>query len=204
MTLRNPRIIIAASLAILALAACEQKKTDTPATPDAPEKVAEKTDDEAASKAESESKPASAKHDAHHGMDHAMHHGDAPNPSGIPEDQSGAGMTKQGKFYVTFAPTKNPIPFQDLFGLEVGVFAPDKKTPAKTAKLDQVRAIMPAHKHGMNVEPEVKATGEGTFAVSGMRFHMQGEGDDGKWVLELVINDGNDIDTFSHELQCCR
>ena len=38
----------------------------------------------------------------------------------------------------------------------------------------RVDAIMPAHQHGMNYEPEVAATGEGRFAVSGMLFHMPG------------------------------
>ncbi|MEM1347357.1 MAG: hypothetical protein AAGI01_02295 [Myxococcota bacterium] len=198
---KSPRRIwpfIAASLAVFALASCEDKSADLSAKTDAPERAAE------ADARSPESKPAGAKKDPHAGMEHAMHHNKAPAPSTIPEDQSGAGMTKQGKFYVSFAPTANPIPFQELFGLKISVFGPDKKTPAKDVKLDQVRAVMPAHNHGMNVEPEMQASGEGAFEVSGMRFHMQGEGDDGKWVLELVLRDGEQIDTFSHELQCCR
>jgi hypothetical protein len=33
---------------------------------------------------------------------------------------------------------------------------------------------MPQHGHGMNVAPTVKRTGEGTFRVDGMLFHMPG------------------------------
>ena len=46
----------------------------------------------------------------------------------------------------------------------------------------------------MKVEPSITPAGKGAFTVEGMRFHMQGPGEDGRWVLELVIRDGEVID----------
>lgn len=136
--------------------------------------------------------------------DHAHHHEQA-DPNTISKDQSGQGMSEQKRFFVKFAPSINPIPFQGLFSLKVEVFdGKDQKTPAASVKLDEVQALMPAHKHGMKVKPTIKANGAGSFDVDGMRFHMQGKGDDGKWVLKLTLNDGTHVDTFSYDLQCCR
>ena len=141
-----------------------------------------------------------------HGHDHGHHHGSkAPDPNGIPADQAGSGTTKNGTFFVSFTPEANPIPFQKTFALSVKVFdGKDTKKPAESVKLDSVRALMPAHDHGMKVEPTIKQVGPGEFKVEGMRFHMQGAGDDGKWVLELALNDGKAVDLFTHDLQCCR
>lgn len=123
----------------------------------------------------------------------------------IPVDQSGQALSQNGQFFLTFTPSVNPIAFQKLFALNVNIFdGKDKKTPLKNVTLDQVRATMPAHKHGMNVEPAIKKTGDGTFRVEGMRFHMKGAGQNGYWLLEFVVNDGKKVDTVKFDLQCCR
>lgn len=142
------------------------------------------------------------KHD-HKGHDH-KHAADQANAN-IPKDQSGKKLSENKHYWVEYTPSINPIPFQKLFDLDVKVFdGKDKKTPIATAKLDQVRAIMPAHKHGMNVKPVVESKGKGQFQVKGMRFHMKGQGEHGQWVLEMIINDGKTIDTVKYDLQCCR
>lgn len=46
----------------------------------------------------------------------------------------------------------------------------------------EVEAIMPAHQHGMNYTPIVKALGPGRFSVSGMVFHMPGT-----WQVRLAV-----------------
>ncbi len=147
---------------------------------------------------------AHAGHD-HAGHDHAGHDHGEPDPNAIPPDQSGEGLTKDKKFFVTFTPTANPIPFQKTFSLEVSVYEPkDHTKKIESVSIDSVRAIMPAHKHGMKVEPKITKVSPGTFKVEGMRFHMQGAGDDGKWVLEFTLNDGKTVDLFTYDLQCCR
>lgn len=123
-----------------------------------------------------------------------------------PADQSGQGQSKGGHFWVSYTPTPNPIPFEDSFDLELKVFkGEDKVTPLTEAKLDQVRATMPSHHHGMKVEPTiVPGSSPGTFLIQGMRFHMQGKGEDGRWLLEFVLRDGATIETASFDVQCCR
>lgn len=123
-----------------------------------------------------------------------------------PADQSGQGKSEGGHFWVSYKPTPNPIPFEDSFDLELKVFkGEDQQTPLATAKLDQVRATMPSHNHGMKVEPTiVPGASPGTFLIQGMRFHMQGKGEDGRWLLEFVLRDGATIETASFDVQCCR
>jgi flagellum-specific peptidoglycan hydrolase FlgJ len=120
------------------------------------------------------------------------------------QDQSFSGMSEQGKFWVEITPEPNPIPFQELFVLDVRVLDPeDKKTPVENVEIDQVRATMPAHKHGMKVEPKVAKQEAGVFVVEGMKFHMQGPGKHGRWVIEAVLNDGSTVDKVSYDVQCC-
>ncbi len=123
----------------------------------------------------------------------------------IPADQSWSGPTRNEDFYLTVTPVPNPIPFQELFSLEVEVLDPeDRETPIEGATLDEVSATMPAHDHGMKTEPEVVSTGPGRFRVDGMRFHMQGSGEDGRWVIHLLVNASGSIDRADIDVQCCR
>jgi hypothetical protein len=133
------------------------------------------------------------------------HAGEPPAPDDIPADQSWSGLTKNEDFYVTVKPDPNPIPFQELFSLKVKVLDPeDRETPIEGATLDEVSATMPAHDHGMKTDPEVVSTGPGAFRVDGMRFHMQGPGDDGRWVIHLLVNASGSIDRANFDVQCCR
>ncbi|MGM0559392.1 MAG: hypothetical protein ACQEVA_23615 [Myxococcota bacterium] len=119
-------------------------------------------------------------------------------------DQSFAGLSENENFYVEITPEPNPIPFQELFTLEIRVLDPsDKKTPVEGVSIDQVRATMPAHKHGMKVKPEAQKQDDGTFLVDGMKFHMQGPGEHGRWVIEAVLNDGETVEKVSYDVQCC-
>jgi hypothetical protein len=36
-----------------------------------------------------------------------------------------------------------------------------------------------------------------------MKFHMQGPGKHGRWVIEAVLNDGSTVDKVSYDVQCC-
>jgi hypothetical protein len=142
----------------------------------------------------------STAHAGHHGAASGGASGESPS-----EDQSGEASTENGSFYVTMAPEPNPIPFQEIFALDVRIYASkSKKEVPEGVQIDQVRAVMPAHNHGMKVEPKVQKEGEGHFRVEGMRFHMQGEGEHGRWVIEVVVNDGSTVDTAKFPVQCCR
>lgn len=129
---------------------------------------------------------------------------DAPTatPAAVDARITISGATEQGHFFVEITPSPAPIPFQELFALDVRVLDADKK-PLSQVAIDDVRAIMPSHKHGMNVKPEITDQGDGKFHVEGMRFHMRGDGDDGLWVIELVINHQGVIDQTAFEVQCC-
>ena len=123
----------------------------------------------------------------------------------IPRDQSWSGPTENGTYYLEVVPKPNPIPFQELFELEVRVRrADDHDQPVESAKLDEVRATMPAHDHGMKTEPEVASAEPGIFTVQGMRFHMRGDSEDGRWLLHLVVNGPDGIDQAKFDVQCCR
>jgi type I restriction enzyme R subunit len=50
----------------------------------------------------------------------------------------------------------------------------------------------------------IEKTDEGSFTVRGMRFHMQGEGEHGLWVVEAVLNREGTIDQTKFDVQCCR
>ena len=138
------------------------------------------------------------------GRGHAAHQGGA-SQTDIPRDQSMSGQTEGGHFFVEIEPKPNPIPFQELFELEVRVFeSADRDKRVEGVELDQVRATMPAHNHGMKTKSQITSGAAGTFTVEGLRFHMQGEGKDGLWVIETVLSKGGTIDRAKFDVQCCR
>lgn len=178
-------ILVSTALFVFACDArpADQQAESEPARAPAPSE-AQPTDDKAPSPASAE--PTRAKSD---------------QPS---VDQSHAGLSEGEHFFVEITPDPNPIPFQELFTLELRVLDPsDKETLLADVQVDQVRATMPAHKHGMKVKPSITARGDGTFLVEGMKFHMQGPREHGRWVIEAVLNDGERVDKVSYAVQCC-
>ncbi len=128
----------------------------------------------------------------------------ASERKGPDDDQRRSGPTENDTYFVEVVPEPNPIPFQQLFEFRVRVFEDQVgNSPAKDVDLDQVRARMPAHDHGMKTSPSISEHGPGEFLAEGMRFHMRGEGEDGRWVLQLVFNGPDGIDRANFEYQCC-
>lgn len=85
-----------------------------------------------------------------------------------------AADTSWGTFHVRVAPQPAPIPFNQMFALTIGVFsAKDRAQPAADTTV-AVDARMPAHNHGMNLQPRVTALADGTFRADGLLFHMPG------------------------------
>ena len=72
---------------------------------------------------------------------------------------------------VTSIPERPPI--NDYFKLDIRLNAP--KYAEIKAKAIRVEAIMPAHQHGMNVEPIIKPhLIAQRFTAEGLIFHMRG------------------------------
>lgn len=123
----------------------------------------------------------------------------------IPEDQTLKGATPSGNLFVVATPSINPVPFQKLVEYEVRVFEDAEHTkPAKDVELDQVRPLMPAHRHGMKTKTEIEKTGDGVFRVHGLKFHMKGEGEDGHWTLSFLLRNGAELEEVTFDIQCCR
>ncbi len=68
--------------------------------------------------------------------------------------------------------------------MEVIITGPTKQALAYPVELE-IDAGMKAHNHGMNVNPQIKALGNGQFKVEGLLFHMPGD-----WFLSFVIRRG--------------
>lgn len=95
------------------------------------------------------------------------------------------GATRKGTTRVRWRPAGGPIPFNEYFTLEVELFNPTTDAAVEGAQLF-VRCEMPAHGHGMNVEPKAQEEGSGRYLVDGMLLHMTGE-----WELGVdVVIDG--------------
>lgn len=85
-----------------------------------------------------------------------------------------------GPYRVTYEPVPDPIPLNGLFRLRVTVRDRSGR-PIPGVDL-AVSAAMPEHQHGMTLEPRVRQTGEGSFEVEGMLFHMPG-----RWWVQLDL-----------------
>lgn len=69
-------------------------------------------------------------------------------------------------------------------GLAVGQpFALQVQLCPATARLLQVDATMPEHRHGMNYRPSVRPLGEGRWRAEGLLWHMAG-----RWELAFEVD----------------
>jgi len=97
----------------------------------------------------------------------------------------GVGLTRKGTSEVRWRPAGGALPLNEPFSLEVELRDAAAGAPVEGAEV-VARCEMPAHGHGMNVEPLSVEVGGGHYRVDGMLLHMTGE-----WVLALdVIRDG--------------
>ncbi len=82
--------------------------------------------------------------------------------------------TAMGHYRLSYRSNVQPIPMNEIFGLEVWVTDADGNTLTDQDVNLRIDADMPAHRHGMNTRPEVVFQEDGTFLVDGMLFHMPG------------------------------
>ena len=92
-----------------------------------------------------------------------------------------------GGYEVRIKPSKNPVPSNEMMGLEAEIFegCGAGAKPAEGVRL-LVSAGMPEHQHGMTTEARVMPLGVGRWSVAGLLFHMPGY-----WELHFdVARDG--------------
>jgi YtkA-like len=97
----------------------------------------------------------------------------AASPAAYAACDAGPGVLrgKTPKVALAFRTTPPVIKVGELFSLQAEV-CPQDGISVTGLKVD---AGMPAHKHGMNYQPRVSSTGPGTYAATGLMFHMPGQ-----------------------------
>ena len=93
-----------------------------------------------------------------------------PNGSGL----ATAVRTDGGMFQVALKPSATPVPFNQLFELEVDVSLLRKLDDPNPFWID-LQTTMPGHGHGMNTRARIEQLEGGRFIVRGLLLHMTGE-----------------------------
>ena len=94
-------------------------------------------------------------------------------------------------FIVQFRLKGKKLPLNVPFDADVTICS---STEAQLARI-AVDATMPAHKHGMNYEPEVAQIDGNRYQVKNLVFHMPGI-----WRLEVIVYAGGQSYQFSHDV----
>lgn len=89
---------------------------------------------------------------------------------GAPADWQTLTPEGSASFQAAMALGTKPVQVGTPFDVELKVCSADNKAADRV----QVDANMPAHKHGMNYEPQLSKTAEGEFKATGFLFHMPG------------------------------
>ena len=118
-------------------------------------------------------------------------------------DESRQTMTDGGSFYVMYSPTKEPIPFNELFGMTVMVHDGEDHSQMLTDAQIEVEARMPAHDHGMNTDPTVEKMEDGSFMVEGMKFHMRSESPEERWEIHVDVTINGTTERATFNVMCC-
>lgn len=96
-----------------------------------------------------------------------------------PQDTDGHRLAGDGVDLAWRVAGADAVPLAEPFSLQLLLCPPE-------ARLRAVDATMPAHRHGMNYRPSLRALGGGRWQVDGLLWHMAGT-----WALRLdVQHDG--------------
>ena len=117
--------------------------------------------------------------------------------AGVPADldYSKTRLSDAGLFQVTFTPSVEPIPINQLqsWTLHLATAAGQPVLDAEIA----VDGDMPQHGHGLPTRPQVtQDLGGGNYLVEGLKFQMGGW-----WVMEFDITAAGQTDHVSFNLQ---
>lgn len=99
---------------------------------------------------------------------------DAPAAAVLP--QGNAPVTGPGDAQLRWTAEPAAIPLNGWFAVEVEL------TPADAGRILAIDAQMPAHRHGMNVRPELSSPGPGRLRAEGLLWHMPGD-----WELTVAV-----------------
>ncbi len=84
------------------------------------------------------------------------------------------------------------VPISAPFEIAVQVCAPDRADVTEI----EFDAVMPAHQHGMNYDPEIVEVEPGLFRVSNIVFHMPGS-----WELRVAARTDAERFTYVAEVE---
>lgn len=121
-------------------------------------------------------------------------------PAALAQAECGAGLDPKHRrvaeapgLRLAFAPQPAPWATGRHFALEIE--ACPRAGEALPAALS-VDADMPAHRHGMNYRPTVRATGPGRFRADGLMLHMPG-----RWRLMFEVPGPQGPLRLQHEIE---
>ena len=97
------------------------------------------------------------------------------------------------RLQLAYAARPAPLSVGRHFALDI-VVCPEPGTPAPLALV--VDARMPAHRHGMNYRPTVRALGDGRYRAEGLLLHMPG-----LWQLRFDLSVAGRIERLVHEVE---
>lgn len=114
----------------------------------------------------------------------------------IIESEFEVAVSRDGNYLLGWRPVKRAdVPVNEYF--EIEAYIAPTRTPndrVQDARL-VVSAWMPGHGHGMVTTPKADPTGEGTYIVKGMLFHMGGF-----WQLFFDVVQGQTAERIEFEL----
>ncbi|MGB0639162.1 MAG: FixH family protein [Myxococcota bacterium] len=138
----------------------------------------------------------SDKNDSETGNHHHHHH-HGGDDTAIEDGNFTTEATTEGSTWtLQYESVPSPIVLSENFSLNIDVI--NSEGPATDATLT-FDATMPAHDHGMNTEASVSSNGDGSFAVTGMQFHMTGH-----WRLHATVSaEGQSEEYAWFDVICC-
>lgn len=92
---------------------------------------------------------------------------------------------------LAFAPQPAPLAVGRSFGLDIVVCRADSTQPIQSLRVD---ADMPAHRHGMNYRPTVRALGGDRYRADGLLLHMPG-----RWRTSFELSVDGRLLRLAHE-----
>ena len=94
---------------------------------------------------------------------------------------------------VVFVAQPAPMAVGRHFSLDIVVCARGGASLPLALRVD---ADMPAHRHGMNYRPTVRALGDGRYRVDGLLLHMAG-----RWRLLFDLTADGRLERLTHEFE---
>ena len=114
----------------------------------------------------------------------------ADKPCGAALDARHRQVLDAAHHRLAFAPSPPPLVTGRHFALDIEVCP---KAQAALPVALRVNADMPAHGHGMNYQPTVRALGNGRYRAEGLMLHMAG-----RWRLQFELSADGRLVRLNH------